>query len=239
MMSRVPNAQLDELIEASRQQHWELLRDYLSAYARTSPVRKVAVVGNAPLAPSAERAEEIDSADLVIRVNAMMLDGPGDPPSLGTVCHAVILSRSTTITPWVFHDYRHRAYLVPQAGFVEYHPGDTMGLLLDAPFWPADLGALPVSNAVVKARLVRAMDPTHRPGSVIPTTGTIALYLAHEMFASAELVCAGFSFLDDPDQKSWSHHSGGHTKINWRHRLDLESQLLRTWIHDGSVRPLP
>ena len=204
-----------------------------------NPVQKVAVVGNALLAPCAERAAEIDSADLVIRVNAMMLDGPEDPPSLGTSCHAVVLSRSTTITPWVFHDYRRRAYLVPQAGFVQYQPGDRIGLLLDAPFWPADLGAMPVSNAVIKARVVRALDPEHRPGSVIPTTGLTALYLAHEMFASAELVCAGFSFLDDPNQKSWSHHSGAHTKVNWQHRLDLEAQLLRSWIHDGSVRALP
>jgi len=238
MMARVPDPPLDELIEVSRQEHWDLLRDYLSAYASRSPVRKIAVVGNAPLDASAERAAEIDSADLVIRVNAMMLDGPEDPPCLGAACHAVILSRSTTITPWVFHDYRHRAYLVPQAGFVQYQPGDRTGLLLDAPFWPADLGAMPVSNAVVKARVVRALDPELRPGSVIPTTGTIALYLAHEMFPGAELVCAGFSFLADPDQKFWSHHSGGHTKVNWQHRLDLESRLLRSWILDGSVRPL-
>jgi hypothetical protein len=51
-------------------------------------------------------------------------------------------------------------------------------------------------------------------------------------------VGTGFSFLDDEEQKSWSHHSGGHTKVNWQHRLDLEATLLRSWIDDGTLRYL-
>ena len=225
-------------LEATRQEQWDQIRSYLAAYARHDPPRSVAVVGNAPLAPDARRAAEIDAADLVIRVNAVVLDEPGAPAAVGTACHAVILSRATALTPWALRDYRTRAYLVPQAGFVQYRPGDSVGLLLHAGFWPEDLGAMPLPNAVVKARAVRALDPTARPGSLIPTTGTTAVFLAHEMFPEADLVITGFSFLADPGQTSWSHHSGGHTKVNWQHRLDLEAALLRSWIDDGSARAL-
>ncbi|CCH76192.1 conserved hypothetical protein [Nostocoides japonicum T1-X7] len=226
-------------LERTREEQWCQIRGYLLAYADHAPPRKVAVVGNAPLEPHEERVAEIDSADLVIRVNSLMLDDPGAPPTLGTACHAVVLSRATALTPWVLRDYRRRAYLVPQAGFVQYRPGDTIGLLLHADFWPPDLGAMPLPNAVVKARAVRALDPGARPGSLIPTTGTTAVFLAHEMFPDADLVVVGFSFLDDAEQTSWSHHSGGHTKVNWQHRLDLEARLLRSWIDDGSARALP
>ena len=50
-----------ELAE-SRQEQWDLLREYVEAYAVHRPVRSVAVVGNAPLAPDPERAAAIDSA---------------------------------------------------------------------------------------------------------------------------------------------------------------------------------
>jgi len=225
-------------LEATRAAQWDQLRSHLLAYAARQPVERVAVVGNAPLHPDAGRAATIDTADLVIRVNAFVLDEPGAPPTVGTACHAVLLSRATTLTAWTLRGYRQRAYLVPQAGFVQYRPGDEVGLLLDAGFWPADLGAMPLPNAVVKARTVRALDPDARPGSLIPTTGTTALFLAHEMFPGADLVGTGFSFLDDEEQTSWSHHSGGHTRVNWQHRLDLEATLLRSWVADGTLRHL-
>jgi hypothetical protein len=225
----------DDLL-ASQQQQWQLIGEYLAAYAARRPIRKVAVVGNAPLGPNPDRAVDIDSSDLVIRVNEVALDGPGEPASIGTACHAVILSRSTTMTRWVFHDYRRRAYLIPQAGFVQYHPGDDVGLLLQTTYWPADLGAMPLPNGVVKARVVQALAPDAKPGSIIPTTGTMAVFLGHELFPDAELVATGFSFLENSSQKFWSHHSGSSTKVNWQHRLDLEADLLRSWIDDGSMR---
>lgn len=225
-------------LEATREAQWEQLRALLGAYAGRQPVERVAVVGNAPLLPDAVRAAAIDAADLVIRQNSFVLDGPGDQPTVGTACHAVILSRATRFTRWTLRDHRDRVFLVPQAGFVAYHTGDEIGLLLQAAFWPPDLGAMPLPNAVVKARAVHALDPGAPAGSIIPTSGTTALFLAHEMFPGADLVSTGFSFLDDEEQTSWSHHSGGHTRINRRHRLDLEASLLRSWIADGSLRHL-
>ncbi len=225
-------------IEATRDAQWDQLRSLLLAYAARRPIERVAVVGNAPLQPDAARAVRIDAADLVIRLNSFVLDGPGVAPTVGTACHAVVLSRATSFTTSTLRGYRDRAYLVPQAGFVQYRPGDQIGLLLHAGFWPEDLGAMPLPNAVVKKRVVQALDASAPAGSVIPTAGTTALFLAHEMFPDADLVGTGFSFLDDEEQTSWSHHSGGHTKVNWQHRLDLEARLLRSWIADGSLHHL-
>lgn len=225
-------------LDATREAQWDTLRHYITSYAARQPVQRVTVVGNAPLAPSAERAAAIDAADLVIRVNAFVLDRPGEQPASGTACHAVLLSRAAVLTPWTLQNHQGRAYLVPQAGWVQWQPGDDVGLHPRAGFWPADLGAMPLPNAVVKARLVRALDLTARPGSVIPTTGTTAVFLAHEMFPDADLVATGFSLLDDQTQKTFAHHDGTVTKVNWQHRLDLEAALLQSWIADGSLRML-
>jgi len=226
----VSAAQFDD----GRAELWHLLGDYLAAYAERRPVRKVAVIGNAPLAPHPTRAAEIDSSDLVIRANSLVLDDPGDPPCLGTRCHAVILSHATRITPWVFRDYRRRAYLVPQAGAPRYYKVNPA-----VSFWPKDLGAVPIPNAVVKKPLVDLLDPGHVPGELTPTSGLLGLYLAHELFPGTELVATGFSFLDGASQESWAHHAGGATAVNRYHDLAREGALLRGWIDDGSLRFLP
>lgn len=218
-------------IENSYTEMWELLGAYMRSYAASQPVRKVGVVGNAPLEPNEERAAELDSCDLVIRSNSLVLDEPGTPPILGSTCHVVLLSRSTRFTPWVFQDYRKRAYLLMQAGFTNFRRiRDT------AAHWPADLGAMPVPNAVVTSRLADWLWPDREPLSLIPTTGTTALFLAHELFPEAELVATGFSFIEDREQVEWGHHAGGTTRVNDLHRLDLEAELLRGWIDDDSMR---
>lgn len=218
-------------LDRSQQQQWDALRELVASYAVRRPVRKVAVVGNAPLEPDGQRVDELDSSDLVLRANSMALDEPGGPPCVGTTCHVVLLSRSTRLTPWVFRDYRRRAYLVPQMGFPLYYtvrPGPA--------FWPADLGAVSLPNGVVKRRLADLLDPAHEPGRLTPTTGITAVYLAHEMFPDADLVATGFSFVADQDQREWAHHAGGTTAVNKYHDLRLESALLRRWIADGSLR---
>jgi hypothetical protein len=219
-----------EEIEASRDRMWDLIRSYLEAYAARSPVRSVCVVGNAPLRPRQDRAERIDACDLVIRANSLVLDEPGGTGCVGRECHAVLLSRSTRMTRWVFQDYRKRAYLLMQAGFTNFRKvRDT------AAHWPADLGAMPVPNAAVTKPLADRLLPDRQPLTLIPSTGTTGLFLAHEMFPSAELLATGFSFLDDRDQQEWRHHAGGATVVNSLHRLDLEGSLLQSWVDDGSM----
>ena len=72
-----------------------VLRDLMLAYARNRPVRKVAVVGNAPLPTEEARAEEIDTADLVIRVNSFVMDRPGEPRCQGGRVDVVVWNRIT------------------------------------------------------------------------------------------------------------------------------------------------
>lgn len=234
-----PTAMLPDQVQQSRDELWNLMRELMVTFAARRPVRKVCVVANAPLLPSAARAAEIDSADLVIRTNALMLDVPDGPLCVGRQCHVAVVSMATAVTPWVFHDYRKRAYLVPQAGW-DVHPtaGLQRDLRLVAPFWPADLGAMPLPNALVKARILPMMDPERPPASLIPTTGTMAMFLGHEMFPEADLIGAGYSFLDDETQQSWAHHSGDRTRVHRHHDLALEARLFRSWIGDGTLRML-
>jgi hypothetical protein len=230
MMTPMPPTEL----AASQQAQWDLLGEYVASYAEQQPVRKVVVVGNAPLEPDPTRVEEIDSADLVIRINSMAMDDPGAPPCVGTRCHVVVVSRYAPVTPWMFQDYRRRAYLIPQAGYgLRYilHPQPYL--------WPSDLGTVPIPNAPVITRLLERLDPDHVPNELIPTSGTISCFLAHELFPEADMLAVGFSFLDGRQQEAWRYQSGGSSPVIPTHRLDLEATLLRTWIDDGSMRVLP
>jgi hypothetical protein len=218
-------------LTTSQQHQWESLRELFTSYAAAQPVRRVAVVGNAPLAPDAERAAAIDASDLVFRMNSLRLDEPGEPPCVGTACHVVLLSRNVSATPWVFRDYRQRAYAILQTGFTAFH-----SLRDVATHWPSDLGAIPLPNGVVTARLADLLDPDREPAALLPTSGLTALFLAHEMFPAAELVATGFSFLTDRQQDEWTHHAGTSTAVNDKHKLDREGALLESWIADGSVR---
>ncbi|HEU5242269.1 MAG TPA: hypothetical protein VFU25_09655 [Ornithinibacter sp.] len=221
-------------LAASHQAQWDLVRDYIASYAEQQPIRKVTVVGNAPLPPDPARVAEIDGSDLVFRMNSMALDDPGAPPCVGTRCHVLVVSRYAPVTPWMFQDYRRRAYLIPQAGYgLRYilHPQPYL--------WPSDLGTLPIPNAPVITRLLDQLDPEHVPNEVIPTSGMISCFLAHEMFPEADMLAVGFSFLDGTQHREWRYQSGGGSPVIEAHRLPLEAALLTSWIDDGSLRVLP
>ncbi len=221
-------------LAATQRAKWDLLRDYVSSYAERRPIRKVTVVGNAPVLPDPARVEDIQSSDLVIRVNSLALDAPDGPPHVGTRCNVLVTSRYARVTPWTFRDYKRRAYLIPQAGF-----GVRSSLIQQPLYWPSDLGALPIPYAPVVAELKDLLDPEHQPGKLIPTTGTLACYLAHELFPTADFLATGFSFLDGIQQEAWSYQGGGGSPVISQHRLDLEGALLRSWIADGSLRVHP
>lgn len=216
----------------SEQQQWSELRAFIAAYADRSPVRKIAVVGNAPLELSSERAAEVDSADLVVRCNSFVLDDPGArQPFTGTKVHVVLLNKSTRVTPWVFQEYRRRGYLLAQGGYTRFRT-----LRRTPEHWPADLGAWPLSNKAVVSRLNDLLLPEREPGTLIPTTGMMGVYLARECFPDADLLATGYSFLKDREQTEWKHHVGGTVPVHGAHRIDLEGALLESWIADGSLR---
>ena len=91
---------------------------------------KVTVVGNAPVLPDPARVEDIQSSDLVIRVNCLALDEPGGLPQVGTRCNVLLASRYAPVTPWTFRDYKRRAYLIPQAGVRRALQSDAAAALL-------------------------------------------------------------------------------------------------------------
>ena len=207
----------------------ERLRTLCDAYATVSPPRSVAIVGNAPVAPSAERAEAIDSCDLVVRVNGFALDRPREPHALGMRADVVVFSRGVRATPWFLRDYRDRLYLLVEPGRVHWEP-ETI-----PDWWPPDLGFLPVPNREIAMPLSEALGFDLRTEAHWATTGTMAAWLAHTLYPSAQLHLAGYSFIDRPDQTSWEHAVGEPCAISAEHVLHRESALLRGWADSGAA----
>jgi hypothetical protein len=211
------------------------MRDHVVSYAASSAVRSVAVVANAPLAPSEERRDLIDSADVVIRCNSFALDRPGGQPCVGARTHVVVTARSARPTPGFLADYRNRAYFVV----------DVFHLTVAEPprwpaSWPEDLGAWPLPNRALGLPLKYLLRPSDAGRGLAPTTGTQAAYLAYRLFPDADIVLTGYSFLDDSEQRSWGYHHGGshRSPVHSTHKLDREGAYLRGLVDRGEVRCL-
>ena len=209
------------------------MREHATAYAASTPVRRVAVVANAPLPPSVERRDLIDGSDVVIRCNSLALDGPDDPPCVGTRTNVVVAARTTRPTPGFLHDYRRRAYFV----------GDTFFLNTPEPpgwpaQWPSDLGAWLLPNRAIGLPLKHLLQPERAGLDVNPTTGTQAAYLACRLFPEADIVLTGFSFLHDRQQESWGYHVAGlpPARVHPKHKLDREGAFLQGLVDRGEVR---
>ena len=208
------------------------MREHATAYAASTPIRRVAVVANAPLEPSEERRDLIDTSDLVIRCNSLALDRVDDPPCVGTRTNVVVTARTTRPTPGFLKDYRNRAYFV----------GDTFSLDVPEPvgwpsYWPADLGPWPLPNRALGLPLKYLLRPTRGGLGVFPTTGTQAVYLAYRMFPEADIVLTGFSFLDDREQDSWGYHADlPDAPVHATHKLDREGAYLQGLVDRGEVR---
>lgn len=209
------------------------MREHAVGYAASTPVRRVAVVANAPLGASEERRDLIDASDLVIRVNSLALDRGDRPPSVGTRTNVVVTARTARPTSGFLQDYRNRAYFVT----------DVFHLTVPEPpgwpsWWPSDLAAWPVPNRAIGLPLTHLLGPATGGLRVAPTTGTLAAYLAYRLFPESDIVLTGFSFLDDRDQKSWGYHleTLPHSPVHWAHKLDLEGAFLQGLVDRGEVR---
>ncbi|MGY1743505.1 MULTISPECIES: hypothetical protein [unclassified Blastococcus] len=210
----------------------DLVGRLMTAYAARRPVRRVAVVGNAPVTPDPARARAIDEADLVVRVNGFALDTPAVPRGLGTRADVVVVQWLLHATPWVFQDYRSRLYLYNEPGAM-YFDGERLPR-----WWPADLGLLPVPNREITRPLSRALGfDLAQPRWA--TTGTVAAYLARTVFPDARLLLAGFSFLGAAAPDGWDHAYGGTALLTDDHVIDAEAALLRSWIDDDRAEFLP
>lgn len=207
----------------------EQVRLLADAYAGRLPVTKVAVVGNAPLEPSSERAAAIDACDVVIRVNSFVVDHPGAPPTMGTRTTMVLWSRLVIATPDLYAGYRDRLYVMLEPmrmyGRPEVWPQS----------WPADLGFVAASNRDVAIPLNEELGLPWREEHLAPTTGTTAAWLATRLWPSATVHLAGLSFIDQPAQTSWDHQFGDSVAVGPEHRIAAESVLLRRLIDDGRL----
>jgi len=210
----------------------EPLRALAASYARHDPVRTVAVVGNAPMQPSAQRAAAIDASDLVVRVNSFVLDEPGGPATQGSRTDVVLWSRLVRATPYLFHRYRERLYVLLEPmrmfGRREVWPES----------WPDDLGFVVARNDEIAMPLNDELGLPWREERLAPTTGTTAAWLAVRLFPEAEVLLTGLSFVDAPDQTEWDHQWGDSVRVGPEHRIVAEAELLRRWRGEGRVRML-
>jgi hypothetical protein len=210
------------------------MRELFEAVAAQVPVRTVTVIGNAPLEPDGNRVAIIESSDLVVRCNSLVLDEPGEPARLGRKTDVVVAARRTRITPWFFQDYPRRVYLMNDAETVRWP---------DPPppprSWPGDLAVWPIPNRVFGWPLKRLIQPeTHGRGAV-PTTGSTSAYVARRLFGEAQLYLTGFSYLSNRSQTTWMHQWGDESPVHPTHKIDREGALLQSWVDDGSAVFLP
>jgi glycosyl transferase family 29 (putative sialyltransferase) len=204
----------------------------IDVYAEHPEPRTVAVVGNMPMQPNAERAKAIDASDLVIRVNGFVTDEPGAPPTVGRRTHVVVFNRALRATKYVFEDYRRRLYLMVEPGRLHWEPDNLPG------WWPEDLGLVPVNNAEVTLPLSDALGlPTRKEGTWA-TTGTMAAWIARTCYPEAELLLTGYSFIDDPNQTHWMHAAGDSCIVGPEHQIAAEGRLLDSWTKTGRTRLL-
>lgn len=209
------------------------LRELAEAYSRNDPVRQIAVVGNAPMEPSASRAAAIDGADLVFRVNSFVTDRPGGPPTQGERTDVVLFSRLVPATPYLFHRYRERLYVLLEPmrmyGRREIWPAS----------WPEDLGFTVARNDAIAIPVNEAIGLPWRDEQLAPTTGTTAAWLAMHLFPEAEVLLTGISFVDDPTQTEWQHQWGDSVGVGPEHRIAAEAVLISGWLSSGRMRSLP
>jgi hypothetical protein len=216
-----------------------LVRDLLAAYAARPDVRRIAVIGNAPLEPDDDRAAAIDACDLVIRCNSFVLDKPGEPASQGSAVHAVVFSRGLLATEFSYRRYRELAYLVTEPSRI-YADKNLARYVKDWPtWWPEDLGYVAVPNHAFAIPLLDELEVPWRDEVVVPTTGTMAVHIALQCFPGAEVHVTGFSMIDNPEQTEWEHQAGDTSPIGGAHWIGPEGRLFLRWIDEGRVRRLP
>ena len=207
-----------------------MLRALLSAKAGGDP-RTLAVVGNAPLEPSADRAAYIDAADLVVRMTTFDVDR--GVPRVGTRTDVAVLHRATSPGPATFERYSERLYLLAEPGRLHWE-GEQI-----PSWWPADLGAVPISNAEFTRPLNRLL--RFSPHSVTwATTGTFAVWVMHSLFPAAQITFTGTSLLgaDLHRLTTLDHAWGASVPLTWEHRLPDERRVLRSWVNAGWLKVL-
>lgn len=175
-MERVTGLVNGEETTAGEAEFYDRLRPLVAAYSRSPRIERVAVVGNQPLESSDERADLIDSADVVFRVNGFRVDAVGTERAVGRRADVVVFNRGVRPTPWFFEGYPERLYLMIEPG----------RLLWENPklpeFWPQDLGSVTIPNREVVLPLGAALGADPRAGGQWATTAPSCSGSRHASF---------------------------------------------------------
>jgi hypothetical protein len=208
-----------------------VLRSLISARSGGRDPRSIAVVGNAPLEPSASRADEVDRADVVVRMTTFDVDR--GVPRTGTRTDVAIIHRATSPGPATFEDYGSRLYLLAEPGRLHWEPERVPS------WWPADLGFVPISNAEFTRPLNRLLR-FHASSASWATTGTLAVWVVHRLFPHAQVTLTGTSLLGARAHRATSldHAWGSTVALTPEHRLAAERRALRSWLGAGWLRVL-
>ena len=209
----------------------QVLRGLLSAQLGAGEPRSIAVIGNAPLEPSEERARRVDAADLVVRMTTFDVDR--GVPRTGTRTDVAIIHRGTSPGPATFERYGERLYLLAEPGRLHWEREQVPA------WWPADLGVVPISNTEFTRPLNRLL--RFHPRSVTwATTGTLAVWVMHRLFPQADVILTGTSLLGARAHRQTvlEHAWGSTVQLTWEHRLAAERRALKSWIAAGWLRVL-
>ncbi|MGN6744196.1 MAG: hypothetical protein ACTHJL_13005 [Amnibacterium sp.] len=203
-----------------------MLAALLRARLSGAEPERIAVVGNAPLAPSADRAARIDGSDVVVRMTTFAVDD--DRPAIGRRTDVVVLHRGVVAGPGTFADHRSRLYLLAEPGRDHWEPAAM------PPWWPRDLELVPLGNREFTDPLRERLGYRRR-AVAWPTTGTLAVHLVHRLFPHARILLTGTSLLDGrPAQHGrLGHHWGPAMPVTPEHRLGREAALLADWCGEG------
>ena len=204
----------------------QVLADLVCSYARHDPPGSVAIVGNAPLSESAERAALIDGSDLVVRMTTFALDEPGGPPCTGRRTDVVLLHRATVPGPGTFRDHSSRLYLLVEPGRLHWEREDRPD------WWPVQPVSVPNHAFTVALKELMGVAADE---AAWPTSGTLAAYIFSEMFPTATVALTGTTVADQPVQTSFAHGWGPPVAVTAEHRLAAEGALLRKWAAQGRI----
>ena len=207
-----------------------ILRRLLLARTGGRQPERIAVVGNAPLPPSAQRAERIDGADLRVRMTTFAVDR--EAPAVGRETDVVVLHRALTPGPDTFADHARRLYLLAEPGR-EFWEVEALPA-----WWPRDIELIPIANREFTRRTRSALH-LGRVDIAWPTTGTLTVHLLHRLFPHARILLTGSSLLDGrPPSGGLAHHWGPAVRLTPEHRLHRERRLLQRWRRDGWLEAL-
>lgn len=204
-------------------------RDFRERVMQTSEVKKVVIVGNSPALRGAKAGADIDSGDVVIRINNYQIEGfeedVGEKTSFAIVspaCHS-----SSDLDK--LDDSQILLYAANKG-----HDSDYLKerMLREGAIGRSLQNITVLPTTLYFYRLRRFLKYS---GSVWPSTGYVAMRLALDIFTNASIFIHGFSFYKESGD-DLQHYFGMNTTRDKHHNfdaefLDVEALILKGDLH--------